>query len=86
MNQTDEEVPESGSKVVMNQLDADHVVCVLRSHYVEGGNITGGGRRLQMCLVMPAADRSLQHIVDSERIAGIDLVPRLSVWFPCSLI
>ncbi len=70
------------SSTVVNQLHADHVIGVLRSHWDESGNITGGGRKLQMCLVMPAAERSLQHIVDSERIAGIDLVPLLSVWFP----
>ncbi len=69
----------------MNQLDPDHVVCVLRSHRVEGGDIAGGGKKLEMCLVMPAAERSLQQIVDSERIAGIDLVPLpFCLVFPCS--
>ncbi len=69
------------SSTVVNQLDANYVVCVLRSHYVEGKNITDKGRKLQMCLVMPAAERSLQQIIDSERIAGIDLVPLPSVGF-----
>ena len=35
--------------------------------------MTGGGQSRQLCLVMPAAERSLQHIIDAERIAGHDL-------------
>ena len=35
--------------------------------------MTGGEQNRQLCLVMPAAERSLQHIIDAERIAGHDL-------------
>ncbi len=35
--------------------------------------MAGGGQSRQLCLVMPAAERSLQHIIDAERIAGHDL-------------
>ncbi len=35
--------------------------------------MAGGGQNRQLCLVMPAAERSVQHIIDAERIAGHDL-------------
>jgi serine/threonine protein kinase len=55
-------------------LDDDHVVSVLRWHKVDkAANMAGGGQNRQLCLVMPAAERSLQHIIDAERIAGHDL-------------
>ncbi len=50
-------------------LDGNHVVSILRWHKEDNrGNIAGGGYGKQLCLVMPAAERSLQHIIDTERI------------------
>jgi serine/threonine protein kinase len=54
-------------------LNDDYVVSVLRWHKVDKAvNVTGRGQGPQLCLVMPAAERSLQHIIDSEQIA-VDL-------------
>ncbi len=53
------------------------MVDVLRSHKEVAVNINGLGRGPQLCLVMPAAERSLHHIISAERTAGWPVVRTL---------
>ena len=34
---------------------------------------TISNKKMVLCLVMPAAERSLEHVISAERIAGVDL-------------
>ena len=66
-------VNQDDSRGKVQTLNAEHVVSVLRSHDEENAaNARGGGTGRQRCLVMPAAERSLEHIISAERIAGVD--------------
>jgi serine/threonine protein kinase len=54
-------------------LDEKHVVQLLRHHDIETVGVRGVGFKRQLCLVMPLAERSLEHAISAERIAGRDL-------------
>jgi thiamine kinase-like enzyme len=54
-------------------LDEKHVVQLLRHHDIEAVGMGGVGFKRQLCLVMPLAERSLEHAISAERIAGRDL-------------
>jgi serine/threonine protein kinase len=48
-------------------------VQLLRHHEIEAPGGGGGAIERQLCLVMPLAERSLEHIISAERIAGREL-------------
>jgi hypothetical protein len=57
----------------LQTLKEDYVVHLLRYHHIEAPGVRGGGAGRQLCLVMPLAERSLEHILSAEHIAGLDL-------------